>query len=161
MHKWRAEEDAILVGTHTVLVDNPSLTVREWTGRHPKRVLIDKSLATDKDGAIYSTDVETFVFNALKTDWSSHIKYIELENFDLYLPQNILYQLHLMDVQSLLIEGGAKTLQLFIDAGLWDEARIFTSDVTWQDGILAPKIGGALIAHISVGTDTLEVFRKS
>ncbi|MCL7987380.1 bifunctional diaminohydroxyphosphoribosylaminopyrimidine deaminase/5-amino-6-(5-phosphoribosylamino)uracil reductase RibD [Sphingobacterium sp. lm-10] len=160
VHKWRAEEDAILVGTRTALVDNPSLTVREWTGRDPKRVVIDKNLAIAQDASVYSTDTDTFVFNALKTDWTNHIKYIELENFDLYLPQNILYQLHLMDIQSIIIEGGAKTLQLFIDAGLWDEARIFTSDAQWQSGAFSPKFQGKKRQHLSVGSDALDIYTK-
>ncbi|MFD2598902.1 bifunctional diaminohydroxyphosphoribosylaminopyrimidine deaminase/5-amino-6-(5-phosphoribosylamino)uracil reductase RibD [Sphingobacterium corticis] len=160
VHKWRSEEDAILVGTKTALVDNPSLTVRDWKGRHPKRVLIDKNLVVPPEAAIYSDEVETIVFNAQKTDWSSHIKYVELENFDLYLPQNILYQLHLMDIQSIIIEGGAKTLQLFIDAGLWDEARIISSPNVWNEGFDAPRIAGICITSEEIAGNNFKIYLK-
>ncbi len=160
VHKWRSEEDAILIGTKTALIDNPALTVRNWLGRHPKRVLIDKNLSVQADAAIFSPDIETFVFNAKQTDWSSHLKYIQLENFDLYLPQNILYQLHLMDVQSLIIEGGAKTLQQFIDAGLWDEARIFYGKEMWETGIRAPQLQGKRREQYAVGSDLVETIVK-
>ena len=140
VHKWRAEEDAILVGTATAIIDNPSLTNRLWTGKSPKRVLIDKNLQVDPASAIFSDDVETIVFNALQSDWQEKKKLIALENFDLYLPQNILYQLYLMDIQSIIIEGGAKTLQAFIAAGLWDEARVFVGETRWAKGIKSPQL---------------------
>ncbi|SFS51586.1 bifunctional diaminohydroxyphosphoribosylaminopyrimidine deaminase/5-amino-6-(5-phosphoribosylamino)uracil reductase RibD [Sphingobacterium wenxiniae] len=160
VHKWRAEEDAILVGTRTALVDNPSLTVRLWKGKHPKRILIDRDLSLPIDSAIFSSDAETIIFNAVKTDWQGHIKYIELENFGLYLPQNILYQLYLMDVQSIIIEGGAKTLQSFIDAKVWDEARIFISPQQWETGIKAPTFEGTICREEKIAQDKLVVYER-
>ncbi len=161
VHKWRAEEDAILVGKNTALIDNPSLTVRDWEGRNPKRVLIDKNLAVPASFSIMDEQAETIVLNAIKTDWRGHLKFVELENFDLYLPQQILYQLYLMDIQSLIIEGGKKTLDLFIQAGLWDEARIFTGAGAWNSGVKAPEIHGKEIARQAVGSDTLTVLIPS
>ncbi|KAF5307716.1 hypothetical protein FQR65_LT18346 [Abscondita terminalis] len=127
-----------------VIVHEDKIIVREWEGSNPKRVLIDKQLSVPETAAIFSEDADTIVFNAVKTDWQGRIKYIELENYDLYLPQNILYQLYLMDIQSVIIEGGVKTLQLFIDAGLWDEARVLKSKALWKDGIKAPVVEGEL-----------------
>lgn len=155
VHKWRTEEDAVLVGKGTAKADNPSLTVREWEGRNPKRILIDKNLEITNDFNLYNTEAETLIFNAEVTDWRANIKLIALENFDLYLPQQILYQLYLMDVQSIIIEGGKKTLDMFIDAGLWDEARVFRSNEKWGEGMVSPKISGKMIDHIKVGTDSL------
>lgn len=160
VHKWRSEEDAILVGTRTALIDNPSLTNRLWTGKSPKRVLIDKNLQVDSTSAIFSDDVETIVFNALQSDWKEKKKLIELENFDLYLAQNILYQLYLMDVQSIIIEGGAKTLQAFIEAGLWDEARIFVGSEAWGKGIKSPQLPVDASQTQKVGTNTLRYFYR-
>jgi len=160
VHKWRSEEDAILVGTRTALIDNPSLTNRLWTGKSPRRVLIDKNLQVDPTSAIFSDDVETIVFNALQSDWKEKKKLIELENFDLYLPQNILYQLYLMDVQSIIIEGGAKTLQAFIEAGLWDEARIFVGSEAWGKGIKSPQLPVEASQTQKVGTNTLRYFYR-
>jgi len=157
VHKWRAEEDAILVGAKTALVDNPSLTVREWNGKNPKRILIDKLLSVPAEAAIFNDEAETIIFNAVKTEWSGHNKYIELENYDWYLPQNILYQLYLMDVQSIIIEGGAKTLSLFIEANLWDEARVFKSKRTLDGEIKAPQVKGELKEIMKISDDQLEI----
>lgn len=162
VHKWRSEEDAILVGTNTAIVDNPTLNNRLWTGKSPKKVLIDRDLTISLDSNIYhdqSTDV--IIFNAVKTDWNKNIKYIQLENFDLYLPQNILYQLYLMDIQSIIIEGGAKTLQYFIDAGLWDEARVFESNEIWEEGIFAPYINKEIFQNQLVGNNELKFYFNS
>jgi diaminohydroxyphosphoribosylaminopyrimidine deaminase/5-amino-6-(5-phosphoribosylamino)uracil reductase len=158
VHKWRSEEDAILVGKNTALIDNPSLTNRCWTGKSPKRILIDKNLDVPADYHLLDQSIETIVFNAVKSEWNQNLKYVEMENFDLYLPQNILYQLYLMDVQSIIIEGGAKTLQMFIDAGLWDEARIFVSKESWGTGLISPKIGGVLDRKLQVSDDQLLIY---
>lgn len=139
-HKWRSEEDAILVGANTARIDNPQLNVRHWHGRNPKRVVIDKNLSLPDNLYLFDRSVDTLVFNAVKTDWQGEIKYIALENFDWYLPQQILYQLHLMDIQSLIIEGGVKTLRLFIEAGLWDEARVISAPHYWENGIKTPEL---------------------
>lgn len=160
VHKWRAEEAAILVGKNTALIDNPTLTVREWEGENPLRVLIDKRLEVPPQYHIFNEEADTLVFNAVKFDVHDNIRHIELENFDLYLPQNILYQLYLMDISSILIEGGAKTLQSFIDAGMWDEARIFTSSQKWGKGIAAPSIDGEIIEEQKVANDVLKTIKK-
>jgi diaminohydroxyphosphoribosylaminopyrimidine deaminase/5-amino-6-(5-phosphoribosylamino)uracil reductase len=87
------------------------------------------------------------------------VKYISLEDFDNFVPQYILFQLYLQDIQSVIIEGGAKTLQAFIDAGLWDEARIFTGPVNLKQGIKAPVIQGDIVSVDSVGEDALRIIK--
>jgi len=158
VHKWRGEEDAILVGTNTALIDNPTLTTRFWNGKNPKRILIDKYLDVPESSLIFSDEAETIIFNEYKSEWTPQKKWIALENFDLYLPQQILYQLYLMDVQSLIIEGGAHTLQKFIDAQLWDEARVFVSKSSLEKGISAPKLDGILRESLKISDDSLHVF---
>lgn len=158
VHRWRSEEDAVLVGTRTALADNPQLSVREWQGRNPKRVLIDKDLAVGPTAHLLDGSVETIVFNASRADWVGNTKYIALENFDWYLPQNILFQLYLMDVQSVIIEGGRKTLDCFIDAGLWDEARVFTAPQVWGAGITAPILHAAKVSSQQVNADRLHIY---
>ena len=160
VHKWRTEEDAILVGTSTALIDNPALTARLWKGKNPKRILIDRDLKVPESAAIFNDEAETIVFNALETQWTTQKKIIALENFPLYLPQNILYQLYLMDVQSILVEGGSKTLQAFIDAGVWDEARVFVAEAIWQRGIPSPLLNGEIISSQKVGRDTLRIVKN-
>lgn len=160
VHKWRTEEDAILVGKNTTLIDNPSLTAREWKGENPLRVLIDKNLDVPSTAAIMDKSAPTLVFNAVKFDHRNNVRYVEVENFDLYLPQNILYQLYLMDIQSVIIEGGRKTLDSFIEAGLWDEARILSSTDRWGEGILAPQVTGTLVKECKVGLDKLKIIKN-
>jgi diaminohydroxyphosphoribosylaminopyrimidine deaminase/5-amino-6-(5-phosphoribosylamino)uracil reductase len=155
VHQWRSQEDAILVGKNTVAIDNPQLNVRYGDGRSPKRVVIDRRLELKPDLNVFDQSVETLVFNGVKTDVAGKNKYIALEDFDRYVPQYILYQLYLQDIQSVIIEGGAYTLNAFIDAGVWDEARIFTGEATLTTGIKAPKINGIIAEEIPSGADHL------
>ena len=161
VHRWRSEEDAVLVGTQTALADRPQLTVREWKGRNPKRILIDPQLAVPIDSPLFDGSAETIVFNASRSDWTDHAKYIEVEDMEWYLPQKILYQLYLMDVQSILVEGGRKTLDLFIESGLWDEARVFTSLDTWGAGIPSPSLQTAVSENYAAGRDQLAIYYRN
>jgi diaminohydroxyphosphoribosylaminopyrimidine deaminase/5-amino-6-(5-phosphoribosylamino)uracil reductase len=157
VHQWRAEEDAILVGKNTVLADNPQLNVRYAGGKAPKRVVIDRRLELSNTLNVFDQTVETLVFNEIKTDIEGKNKYIALEDFDRFVPQYILFQLYLQDIQSVIIEGGAYTLNTFIDAGLWDEARIFTGASVLENGIEAPVVTGTTIGEHAVGTDSLQI----
>jgi len=157
VHKWRSEEDAVLVGKNTVLVDNPQLNVRHWAGKSPKRIVIDRRLELKRDLNIYNQSAETLVFNEVKTDIDGKIKYIALEDFDRFVPQYILFQLYLQDIQSVIIEGGAHTLNSFIEAGLWDEARIFTGIAILGQGIKVPCITGDEGEEMMPGADRLQI----
>jgi len=157
VHKWRSEEDAILVGKNTVAIDNPQLNVRYWEGRSPKRVVIDRRLELSKEANVFDQSVETLVFNEIEFNADGKNKYIALEDFDRYVPQYILYQLYLQDIQSVIIEGGAHTLQVFIDAGLWDEARIFTGKTVLSKGIKSPQITGILATESFIEDDRLQL----
>jgi diaminohydroxyphosphoribosylaminopyrimidine deaminase/5-amino-6-(5-phosphoribosylamino)uracil reductase len=158
VHQWRAEEDAILVGKNTVLADNPQLNTRYAEGKSPKRIIIDRRLELSPDFNIFDQSVETFIFNEIKTDIDGEIKYIALEDFDRYVPQYMMYQLYLQDIQSVIVEGGAHTLNSFIKDGLWDEARIFTGADVLTNGMPAPKISGQNGGRYPVGQDQLQVF---
>ena len=157
VHKWRSEEDAILVGKNTVMADNPKLDTRLWHGKSPKRIIIDRNLEINRDCNVFDNSVETFVFNAVKIEVENNIKYIALEDFDRFVPQYILYQLYLQDIQSVIIEGGAYTLTRFIEAGLWDEARVFTGDASINNGIASPAITGKLKGTFKIGKDSLQI----
>jgi len=158
VHQWRTQEDAILVGKNTVLSDNPRLNSREWPGRDPIRIIIDRRLELPDNLHIFDQSQDTLIFNERKTDVVGKIKYLQVEDFDNYLPQLIAYQLYLMDVQSLIVEGGAETLNLFIKAGLWDEARIFTGPESWNSGIPAPKLLGMAGETQNIGPDVLNIW---
>ncbi len=160
VHRWRTEEDAILVGKNTVLADNPKLNSREWPGKDPIRIIIDRKLDLHPDLNIFDQTQDTIIFNEKKTEFDGKIKYLEVEDFDNYLPQLIAFQLYLMDIQSLIVEGGAKTLDLFIKAGLWDEARIFTGPQIWNEGLRAPQITGELLGEEKIGPDILRIWKN-
>ncbi|MFD1631909.1 bifunctional diaminohydroxyphosphoribosylaminopyrimidine deaminase/5-amino-6-(5-phosphoribosylamino)uracil reductase RibD [Pseudopedobacter beijingensis] len=160
VHQWRTEEDCVLVGKNTALADNPQLNVRLVKGRNPKRAVIDRNLDLPQNLHLFDNSTETFVFNKFKTAIEHNTKYIAIEDFDYFLPQYILLQLHLQDIQSVIIEGGAKTLAMFIDNNLWDEARVFTSSNEWENGIPAPKIDGKTISTQNLGNDTLHILKN-
>jgi diaminohydroxyphosphoribosylaminopyrimidine deaminase/5-amino-6-(5-phosphoribosylamino)uracil reductase len=160
VHKWRAEEDAVLVGRKTALTDNPQLNVRLWEGRNPVRIVIDRNLQLPTSLNLFDQTQPTIVFNSVKTELSGNIKYLELEDFDNLLPQLICYQLYLMDIQSMIIEGGAETLNTFINTGLWDEARIFKGKINWEDGIPAPQVQGLLSSTETIKNDILEIWHN-
>ncbi len=161
VHKWRSEEDAILIGKNTALADDPQLTVRNWKGRNPKRILIDRNLEVPLSAHIFDDEAPTIVLNAQKTDVSNNITYIALEDMNYYLPQKILFQLHLLDVQSVIIEGGAIILSYFIEAGLWDEARVISSDTEWEDGIKAPVINMLPKEVMKIEDDSLKIYSNT
>jgi diaminohydroxyphosphoribosylaminopyrimidine deaminase/5-amino-6-(5-phosphoribosylamino)uracil reductase len=156
VHQWRSEEDAVLVGKNTAAIDNPQLNVRYGTGKSPKRVVIDRKLELSPELNIFDQSIETLIFNEIRTDIEGKNKYIALEDFDRYVPEYILYQLYLQDIQSVIIEGGAHTLNKFIEAGLWDEARIFTGNTNLKKGIRAPFITGEA-GETLIGADKLRV----
>ena len=159
VHLWRSQEDCVLVGKNTAQIDNPQLNVRLIKGRNPKRAVIDRKLQLSKDLNLFDNSTKTFIFNEIKTDLEDNTIYIGIEDFDHFLPQYILYQLYLQDVQSLIIEGGIKTLQTFIDANLWDEARIFTGNVKWGEGKKAPRINGKTVEKQQIKNDQLTIIK--
>ncbi len=158
VHQWRGEEDAVLIGKKTAAIDNPQLNIRYGNGKSPKRVVIDRRLELNYNLNLFDQSVETLIFNEIKTAIDGKIKYIALEDFDRYVPQYILYQLYLQDIKSVIIEGGAFTLNSFIGAGLWDEARVFTGPGVLKQGIKAPLISGKVTSQSSVGNDKLLVW---
>ena len=155
VHKWRSEEDAILVGRITAEKDNPSLTVREVIGKNPIRIVIDKDLKLSKKLNLFNNEARTIIFNALKTKEINLNYYIKIDFNNLI--KCILQELYKQKIQSLIIEGGAKTLQSFIDKKLWDESRIFIANKTIVEGIKSPNIDGEIIIKEDVGEDVLAI----
>lgn len=159
-HQWRGEEDAILVGKRTALIDNPQLTNRSQKGKNPIRIIIDKDLAIPATHHIYNNEAKTIIFNELKTDVIGNIHFVQMEDMKFYLAQKIAFQLYLMDIQSVIIEGGVQILNQFITANLWDEARVFTAKSTWKDGVKAPEIKGNIISQLQLNEDELIIYTK-
>jgi diaminohydroxyphosphoribosylaminopyrimidine deaminase / 5-amino-6-(5-phosphoribosylamino)uracil reductase len=146
VHKWRSEEQAILVGTNTVIQDNPSLTTRHWKGKNPIRVVIDKTHKLIKEYNVFDASSKTIVISE------------DNINFNKPIAQQICNVLYKKNINSVIIEGGAQTLQTFINENLWDEARIFTGKAMFSKGTLAPKLKGRLILENALLDDTLKTF---
>lgn len=159
VHKWRAEEDAVLVGKNTAQYDNPTLNVRDWIGKNPTRVVIDHELKLKNNLNLFDDKISTICYNLIKNDASKHLSFIKL-NANNFI-QELLDDLHLKKIQSVIVEGGATTLKAFIDAGLWDEARVFRSTNCFGDGIRAPQLLNAEFdGRENIMGDTLTYFRK-
>lgn len=146
VHKRRAEADAIMVGTRTAVLDNPSLTVRNWHGKNPIRIVLDKDLSLPSDLNIFSDGFPTMCFTQKTKSNSSHTEYITVDFQTNILPQ-IMEILYKKGIQTLMVEGGSVLLQSFIDFGLWDEAFIEKAGIQLNDGIKAPSIGKASVCE--------------
>ncbi|WP_258100449.1 bifunctional diaminohydroxyphosphoribosylaminopyrimidine deaminase/5-amino-6-(5-phosphoribosylamino)uracil reductase RibD [Marinoscillum pacificum] len=157
VHKWRSEEIAILVGKNTALYDNPSLTTRDWYGADPVRVVLDKKLELNRSMHLFDGSVKTYCFTTLEEVDSANMEFIQVAEIT---PGVVLQELHNRRIQSIIIEGGSKTLQSFIDANLWDEARVFTSETRFEKGIKAPDINGNIISEENVQQDQLRIIRN-
>ena len=155
VHRWRTEEDVILVGTNTALIDDPQLTARLWEGRNPVRVLIDLDLRVPAGSRIFDDEAMTIVYNELKEGLENGTIYVRVIRDDLL--HQITSDLYDRRVQSIIIEGGAYTLGQFIAVGLWDEARIFTSPTLLQSGIPAPNVEGRASDSLDLSGDTLTI----
>ncbi|NNK82552.1 MAG: bifunctional diaminohydroxyphosphoribosylaminopyrimidine deaminase/5-amino-6-(5-phosphoribosylamino)uracil reductase RibD [Flavobacteriaceae bacterium] len=146
VHKWRTKEQAILVGTNTVVEDNPSLTSRVYNGKNPIRIVIDKNKILDKSLQIFDNASKTIVINKHNT------------NFNKPLAQQICNLLYQENINSVIIEGGTKTLQTFIDENLWDEARVFIGNTSFKKGIKAPIFNNKQTEEYIIKKDLLKLY---
>ena len=161
VHKWRSEEQSILVGKETALYDNPQLNVRLWEGKDPIRIVIDSKLLLPESLNLFNHEIETIIFNSIKTEEQKNISFVKL-NFKTPILNQLLSHLYSKNIQSIIIEGGTTTLQKFIDENLWDEARIFTAPKKLIYGIKAPVIlfENFNTEIISVGGDELKIINN-
>ena len=137
-HRLRAEVAAVMVGTDTAVLDNPSLTVRHWAGSNPTRILLDRHGRTPSSAHLFDGTVPTLVFTT-REDAPDGAERIALNTSRPTVPQ-ILHALHERHIDSLLVEGGAILHNLFIDEGLWDEARIETTSLRLGQGVRAADL---------------------
>ncbi len=154
VHKWRAEEQAILTGKNTVVRDNPSLTTRDWNGKSPLRIILANVLPDIKNYHIFDNATPTLVFTNENRENLSLTEFIKTDLNLPFLPQllDVLYQ---KNIQSLIVEGGAKVFGTFINAGMWDEARILTGNKNFKTGIPAPMLNGRIISEQRFESDTI------
>lgn len=154
VHKWRSENQAIMVGTGTAIHDNPSLTTRLWLGTSPIRVAIDRELKIPSEHHLMDGQVKTLILNQHRNEMVGGTEFVQLSDFT---PKGFLEVLHDRNIQSVFVEGGAKLIQSFIDANLWDEARVFTATTTFENGVKAPSIQGNIEYETQVLNDKLEL----
>ncbi len=159
VHKLRSEYASILVGYNTVLADNPALDNRHWAGKSPTRIVIDFNNTLPKNIKLFDQQQATIVFNFQVQKTEGNICWIKLEQGN--VAQQVLDFLYQQNIQSVLIEGGNKTLQSFIDAGLWDEALCIQCPVTIGCGTVAPALKQAqLLEQKTLQQDHLLFFRN-
>ena len=159
VHKWRGEEQAIMVGTNTALNDNPKLNVRNWTGTNPMRIVLDKELSLPSSLHLFDQKIPTLVITKAKRKSLNNLEYI-LSDFK-NIPESVCKILYERNIQSIIVEGGAALLNSFIDSGLWDEARIFIAPVSYKSGKEAPVLkNSVLISKDTVEIDSLFCFKN-
>ena len=160
VHKWRTEEQAILVGTQTVIDDNPKLNTRDWYGNNPIRLVLDQNNRIPKDSHILNNQAKTIVFSKSKTTIKKENTIFEVIDFNQNIAVQIIEVLYNHQIQSVIIEGGRQTLQTFIDENLWDEARIFIGNMQFTAGTKAPILDKNLFEKYSIDQDELIISRN-
>jgi diaminohydroxyphosphoribosylaminopyrimidine deaminase/5-amino-6-(5-phosphoribosylamino)uracil reductase len=160
VHKWRSEEQAILVGTQTVVDDNPKLDVRDWTGNNPVRVVLDQNNRIPNNSHIFDNQSKTIVFTKTIRDIDQENPIFEILIFEKNMAQQLTELMYRHQIQSVIIEGGRQTLQTFIDANIWDEARVFIGNTFFNEGTKAPTLCRKNSEKQLIGLDELIISRN-
>jgi diaminohydroxyphosphoribosylaminopyrimidine deaminase/5-amino-6-(5-phosphoribosylamino)uracil reductase len=162
VHRWRSEADGILVGTNTALKDDPALTNRFWKGKSPIRLVLDQNLKIPKTSKLLDSEVITIVFNQTISSADSQIIYAQID-FNEPILRQVLEFCYQYPIQRILVEGGAKLLQSFIDANLWDETRVIQNrDLKVNAGLLAPILNNQeLVETFQLASDAISIYRNS
>ena len=160
VHKWRGEEAGILIGTNTAVYDDPALTNRLWEGNNPVRLVIDSNLRLPLSLHVFDGSVRTIVFNFIKHEEAENLLYYQLHGD---LLSAIMLALYELNIQSILVEGGAELLQSLIDVGLWDEARVIINpQLNIENGVESPQLKNAeLIRQDNLEGDLISYYRES
>ncbi|EJX05371.1 riboflavin biosynthesis protein RibD [gut metagenome] len=139
VHKLRSEVSAIMVGRRTASLDNPSLNVREWVGNSPVRVLLDRRLSVPTSYRLFDGSIKSLVFTEMSAQNMDNLEYVTIDFSSPVIPQ-VLRELAMRKLDSLLVEGGACLINSFVESGLWDEARVEIAPICLGDGVVAPKL---------------------
>lgn len=168
VHKWRAEEDSILIGRNTAMTDNPRLNVRMWKGRNPVRIVLDRNLTLPESLHVFDGTQFTILYNYTRQTVLPEVperyldkpslSYGQISSGDSELSQ-LLTNLYERKIQSVLVEGGAEILVAFMKAGLWDEIRRCQSTLLLHKGIKAPTPVGTLIKSERIESDLWTYYR--
>lgn len=155
VHYMRSIEQGILVGGKTIIQDDPLLTTRKVEGKSPTRIVIDTKGNLPENARVFGNDAPTVVFTPKKQAFPVHVTQV-ITHKDIL--DEVIGYAYENDIQSIMIEGGRKTLQAFIEKGLWDEAYVFTGNVTLNTGTKAPKITGEVYEEKRFGDNVMEVY---
>jgi len=158
VHKWRSEESAIMVGTNTILSDNPQLNVRRWSGENPVRITLDRNGRLPNSAHIFDGSQETIVFTGIQRTYSGNIQPVHADAS--YEMVDVMEELFDRQIVSVLVEGGAELHKTFIESGLWDEARVFTAPMLFSQGVRAPEFNEKADETVTIGGTELNIYRN-
>jgi diaminohydroxyphosphoribosylaminopyrimidine deaminase/5-amino-6-(5-phosphoribosylamino)uracil reductase len=160
VHKWRNEEDAIMVGAQTIITDNPALNARAWPlAKNPVRITFDRNGLLDKHFKIFDQSQTTFIFTLTSSHQTSKTEWIQVKDETL-VEEYMLKELYQRGVQSLIIEGGTKTIDRFVAKQLWDEMQVFTSPKVFGKGVKAPAIIGRNMLNTMIDGVQLKINKR-
>ena len=161
VHKWRSEEAAILVGTNTAMHDDPELTTRFWNGPSPVRLVVDMDLRLPASLKVFNQQQRTIIFNTVKHEDEGNTSYYQVTK-DVSLVHQVVNALYQLNIQSVMVEGGARLLQSFIDEDLWDEARIINNEkLIINNGLAAPELKlDRAIEEMKILDDSIKIYTK-
>ena len=161
VHKMRSCEQSILVGTTTAMNDNPKVTIRAWDGCNPIRIVLDRSLRIPKHYNLFDLSEKTIVLTE-EDQIQNENENLRFETIDFKknVPKQICDLLFSLEIQSMIVEGGAETIQSFIDTSLWDEAAVFTGSIKFGEGLSAPDLKISPFNSKSISDDKLEMYRN-
>jgi diaminohydroxyphosphoribosylaminopyrimidine deaminase / 5-amino-6-(5-phosphoribosylamino)uracil reductase len=161
VHKLRAETGAILVGKNTVQKDNPSLTTRLWEGKNPIRIIVDSNLELQNNFNVFNDEATTIIINKKMDEIIGNIIFYKIAE-GISITEGIIKCLHEQQINAVIIEGGATTIQYFIEANLWDEAIIITNkNLEIKTGISSPKIKNSILLYSeNIFTDKIDFYKQ-
>lgn len=157
VHTWRSMEPAILIGNQTAINDDPELSTREVYGSNMLRIVIDPTLKTKPPLKIYNDSADTLIMNHIKEGVEDHVEYFKLDS-SRDLLKEVLEELYRRNILTVIVEGGKKTHQHFIESGFWDEARIINGKVFFKEGLKAPEIHRIPDIQYQIGTDRVDTY---
>jgi diaminohydroxyphosphoribosylaminopyrimidine deaminase/5-amino-6-(5-phosphoribosylamino)uracil reductase len=154
VHKWRSEESGILIGVQTAIKDNPKLTVRRWKGKNPIRIIIDPNNRLHNTAKVLKEKPITLIYNTTTTKKRKSNFFIKINPFSIH---NIIQDVYKKGISSIMVEGGTKTINYFIDSNLWHEARIFVSNKKFKKGVIAPNLNFENVNKEDINGDELHI----
>ncbi len=158
VHGWRATEQAIMVGSRTVVQDDPRLDVRHTVGRNPLRVVLDRDNSIPAASHVFAAGTPTWL--ATRTARSDvHVERTLLVEHEPI--RTVLEELHRSSIRSILVEGGAELIGHFLRMDLWDEARVITGAMQLGSGTPAPELHRSPKRSFASGVDNIDLYTNN